>query len=59
MTSEEGTHSCFRNVVNKFTSNTVRKKNRNQKNSFHGENLKSNLQVLFACSQTLTLPYIL
>ena len=43
MTSQDGAHSGFRNVVSKFTSHTVQKP-RNQKkkqHSFHDENLKS------------------
>ena len=41
MTSEDGTHSCSRNVVGKFTSHTVQISKTKDQYAFHGESLKS------------------
>jgi hypothetical protein len=44
MTSQDGTHSGFRNVVGKFTSHTVQKpQNEKKQHSFHGESSLSRI----------------
>jgi hypothetical protein len=52
MASENGTHSGFRNVTGKFTSNTVQKPQNQKREQFRGGSLKSKVVYILITAAT-------